>query len=308
MNGFIKYNRSEAAKQLQASPNANHLLNIIAFRASRTGNPVQGVKVGEALVGDFDKIGLKRQPFRTALANLQKWGYITTRTTNKGTFASLANTEVYDVNLKEDNQQPNQQTTSNPTNKQPATQPTANHYKEVKKKEIKKKEKSKKSTPKEVPIFLNDFKEDQQPGHQFPNIKARKSYKVETPSDGSDLLKPFEMFLNNYPFANYGWTKEIKSEFLIYCKIRDEGGKFSTTQIKLRLSEINEALKNHEAENIIMILKAAQNGKDGAWASFEFTERIKDRQKKAAKNQQKNKPNTYEGVINQLSDPNFLKL
>ena len=71
-NGFIKYNRTESAKNLHSRPNENHLLNVIASRISRNGNPVKGVKKGEALIGDYEEIGLKRQPYRTALSNLIK--------------------------------------------------------------------------------------------------------------------------------------------------------------------------------------------------------------------------------------------
>lgn len=137
MNGFVKYNRSEQSKRLHARPNENHVLSVIAYRISREGNPVKGVQVGECIISDYDNFGLKRQPMRTAIANLRKWGYITTRATNKTTYAKLVNTEVYDCNLNEANQQNNQQLTNKNTNEQPPKQPTANHYQEVKNKEVK---------------------------------------------------------------------------------------------------------------------------------------------------------------------------
>lgn len=140
MNGFVKYNRSEQSKRLHSRPNENHVLSVIAYRISREGNPVKGVQVGECIISDYDNFGLKRQPMRTAIANLRKWGYITTRATNKTTYAKLVNTEVYDCNLNEANQQNNQQLTNKNTNEQPAKQPTANHYQEVKNKEVKNKE------------------------------------------------------------------------------------------------------------------------------------------------------------------------
>jgi hypothetical protein len=140
MNGFIKYNRSEASENLECKPNENHLLSIIARRISRNGNPVKGVKKGEALIGDFENMGLKRQPYRTALANLIRWGYVTTRVTNRTTYAKLVNTEVYDCNVFVPNQQTNQPLTSKLTKKQPLKQPTSNHNQEVKNKESKKKE------------------------------------------------------------------------------------------------------------------------------------------------------------------------
>lgn len=98
MEGFIKYMRSEEAINLHSNRNANHLLSIIAFRASRKGNPVLGVKPGEAFIGDYKKMGLTHREYRTAITNLVKWGYVTTITTNKGTIAKLCNSDVYDIN------------------------------------------------------------------------------------------------------------------------------------------------------------------------------------------------------------------
>jgi hypothetical protein len=98
MEGFIKYMRSEEAINLHSNKNANHLLSIIAFRASRKGNPVLGVKPGEAFIGDYKKMGLTHREYRTAITNLVKWGYVTTITTNKGTIAKLCNSDVYDIN------------------------------------------------------------------------------------------------------------------------------------------------------------------------------------------------------------------
>ena len=156
-HGFIKYNRSESAKNLEPRPNENHLLNVIASRVSRNGNPVKGVQKGEALIGDYGKIGLKRQPYRTAIANLRKWGYITIRVTTLGTYASLSSTDVYDCNVNGANQPTNQQPTNQLTNNQPTNQPTANHYQEVKK-ERSKEERSKEEDIGTLP-FLNEVTE-----------------------------------------------------------------------------------------------------------------------------------------------------
>jgi hypothetical protein len=151
-NGFIKYNRSDSAKNLESRPNENHLLSVIARRVSRNGNPVKGVEIGEALIGDFENLGLKRQPYRTAIANLKKWGYITTRATNKTTYARLCNTDIYDCNIFSTNQQTNQPLTNKPTSEQPPEQPTANHYQELKKKEVKKEESFDKRKNKNLPF------------------------------------------------------------------------------------------------------------------------------------------------------------
>lgn len=120
---FIKFMRSEATDELLRHPNSFTLLALIAQRARRelpTFNPY-GLQVGEAMIGDYEAAGLSRQEFRTALANLQKRGLITSRSTNKGTIVRLSNTSVYDINAfdaqpatqPEINQQPNQKSTTN---------------------------------------------------------------------------------------------------------------------------------------------------------------------------------------------------
>ena len=119
MEGFIKYMRSEEAINLHSNKNANHLLSIIAFRASRKGNPVLGVKPGEAFIGDYKKMELSHQEYRSAVANLVKWGYITITTTNKGTIAKLCNSDVYDINSDLFNKQTTSQQQTN--NKQTTT-------------------------------------------------------------------------------------------------------------------------------------------------------------------------------------------
>jgi hypothetical protein len=178
------------------------------------------------------------------------------------------------------------------------------------------KKESKKGAPSSEDALENNFIKNQdekekekspakKEKHIFPDNTPRKSYKVTPPPTFENSKKPFEIFLNNYPFEAKGWSKQIIKDFLLYCEIRAEGRQLSTAQIKLRLTEINEALKKHDNKDIVMILKAAQNGRGGGWASFEFDERIKDRL--AAKNKKKhNVTESYDIVKDQLNDPNFL--
>lgn len=130
---YVKFVRSDATDELMRFPNCFVLLAQIAQRARRevpTFNPF-GLQVGEAQVGDHATIGLTRQEFRTALANLQKWSLITIRTTNKGTIAKLCNSDVYDIN----SETPNQQVTSQqPAANQPTT--TNKNVKKERKKEV----------------------------------------------------------------------------------------------------------------------------------------------------------------------------
>ena len=118
-NGWIKLMRSQEAHELTRDAAALGLLGIIAMRARwRTGFNIHGLKPGEALMGDYDAVGLSRQVYRTHLANLQKWGFVTTRATNKGTIVTLTGKVVFDINEELDNQQANQTATNG--------QPTAN--------------------------------------------------------------------------------------------------------------------------------------------------------------------------------------
>jgi len=120
---YVKFMRSEATEELLKHPSSFTLLALIAYRARRevpVFNPY-AMQVGEAMLGDSAAVGLSRQEFRTALANLQKWGLITTRATNKGTIAKLSNKSIYDINSPtiqpptqpDNNHQPNQTSTTN---------------------------------------------------------------------------------------------------------------------------------------------------------------------------------------------------
>jgi hypothetical protein len=122
---YIKLYRSDAAVELLKDKSAFMLLTQIALRARRTDNfNVTGLKPGEALVGDYKTIGLSRQSYRSALLRLEKWKFITIKTTNKGTVATLCNYDIYDINISGGNQQTNQR----PTNSQPSSnqRPTTN--------------------------------------------------------------------------------------------------------------------------------------------------------------------------------------
>lgn len=108
--------------ELLRNTKAFSLLTHIALRAKRTTEfNIQGLIVGEALLGDYINYGMTRQEYRTALRNLNKWGFITIRTTNKGTIARITDNSIYDIN--EETQQPARQPTANQqaTTKQPST-------------------------------------------------------------------------------------------------------------------------------------------------------------------------------------------
>ena len=89
------------------------LLYFIAMRAWRgPGISPRGCRVGEALIGDYLAMGMEETPYRTAKKNLKKMGFITTKSTSKGTIAKLINTELFDPNFDFGNDQINGQLTS----------------------------------------------------------------------------------------------------------------------------------------------------------------------------------------------------
>lgn len=70
-----------------------------------------GLQAGEALLGDYKKCGFTEQEYRSAKERLAKYGFVTFKATYKGTIAKLADTRVYDVNIK--GEQHTEQRTSN---------------------------------------------------------------------------------------------------------------------------------------------------------------------------------------------------
>ena len=137
--GFIKLNRGPDTDDLLRDPPALALMCQIAMRARRTeGYNVHGLEVGEALIGDYKKIGLSRRQYRTRLEKLAKAGFLTIKTTNKGTIARLTNTRVFDINADDNGQQNGQQA----ANKRPTDgqQAATNKNDKKEKNEIKREE------------------------------------------------------------------------------------------------------------------------------------------------------------------------
>jgi hypothetical protein len=133
---FIKMMKSPETLELMKDPNVFMLLTQIASRAKRTNDfSIHGLEIGEALIGDYESIGLTRGQYREAIRRAEKYNLITTiKTTNKGTVVKLINSNVFDIN---------QETA------QPPTQPDNNHPTTTNKKE--KKEKNNIYSQNEVP-------------------------------------------------------------------------------------------------------------------------------------------------------------
>ncbi len=98
--GFIQLYREEAIKLLEAAPKAFLLYTQIALRAKRTDANYSNLKVNQAMIGDYEKIGLTRQEYRNAKERLARHKLATFETSNKGTIATLISTAVYDINAE----------------------------------------------------------------------------------------------------------------------------------------------------------------------------------------------------------------
>jgi hypothetical protein len=113
---FIKMMKSRETLELMKDPNVFMLLTQIASRAKRTNNfSIYGLEIGEALIGDYESIGLTRGQYREAIKRAEKYNLITTiRTTNRGTVVKLINSDIFDIN-QETAQPPTQIDSNHPT-------------------------------------------------------------------------------------------------------------------------------------------------------------------------------------------------
>ncbi len=135
-HGWFKATRgTDSLELIRKNPNAYALAAVIANRARwREGFNADGLEQGEALLGDHKEYGMTRQEYRTALAQLLKWNFATTRTTNAGTIARLTDTRLFDVLNLTGNQQDNQQPTTAqpPASQRTTTNEEGNETKKVK--------------------------------------------------------------------------------------------------------------------------------------------------------------------------------
>lgn len=128
---FLKLIRDEKTEWLMINyPNAFVLLSIIAHRVARTEDNPSGYPIGTAHIGDWKELGWSEQQYRTAKQKLIEFGLIeivetnrtrkkspfkqrlnndrtttgtTTATTTRGTLVKILNSDIYDLNLKTNN-------------------------------------------------------------------------------------------------------------------------------------------------------------------------------------------------------------
>ena len=104
---FVKFKRSNQTEEI-IKDRAFSLLALIAIRAKRSnGFNIDGLEVGEAMIGDYKACGMTEQTYRTSKKKLEKWGFATFKATNKGTIAKLINSIVFDINIEHSNEQAN---------------------------------------------------------------------------------------------------------------------------------------------------------------------------------------------------------
>jgi len=158
-------------------PNAFILLYFIARRARRTSGSLDGIPVGAAHIGDWKKIGLSRQNYRTALKILVVNNFVeileTNRTrkkstngsTTEGTLVKLLDTRIWDINSELTNHRYNHCPTT--------AQPLPNHEQERirKKKNVKKETTPTPSLPVPSKIKFREFVELTQ--SEFDSLLAK---------------------------------------------------------------------------------------------------------------------------------------
>jgi hypothetical protein len=119
--------RSPESRELLHDLLAFGLLGLIAFRACwRATFSADGLQIGEALIGDYKNCGMTRRQYRTRVARLEKWGFIETRTTCKGTIAKLRSNAVFDINSSQGARLSGADPATNGPPERPTTSPVEN--------------------------------------------------------------------------------------------------------------------------------------------------------------------------------------
>ena len=88
------------------------LRDRIAGKMLHDGFNRYNLAVGEAMVSGYAAYGLSHRQYRTAVKNLEKWGFATFKTTNKGTIATLTSSSVFDISGKPNDKQPDRPQTN----------------------------------------------------------------------------------------------------------------------------------------------------------------------------------------------------
>jgi len=97
-SGCVELRRSRDAFELLRDPFAFVLLSVIALRLrTAPGLAIDGLKQGEAMIGDHDRYGMTQAEYRNAKKRLEKYGLAVFRGTVQGTVASLVGNTVFAI-------------------------------------------------------------------------------------------------------------------------------------------------------------------------------------------------------------------
>jgi len=112
--GWFKAMRgAEPLELIRANPLAYVLASVIAHRGRyHEGFNRHNLKLGEALLGDYENYGMSEQQYRTAKAQLAEWHFATFRATNKGTIGKLSDTRLFSIFRLEGNDPANRRATN----------------------------------------------------------------------------------------------------------------------------------------------------------------------------------------------------
>lgn len=120
LRGWFYCTRGEESLELiKLNPLAYVLASVIAHRGRwRDEFNRYGLNQGEAFLGDYASYGMSEQQYRTAKAQLEKHGFATFRSTNKGTIAKLTDTRLFSFFYNRPNGQKNGHVNRQPTSSQ----------------------------------------------------------------------------------------------------------------------------------------------------------------------------------------------
>ena len=97
-DGFLMLRRTEVTDTLLADMPALHLLTVIGLRARYSAAPsVHGLTFGQAMIGDWEKIGMTQKEYRCAKQRLAAFGLASFKGKSKGTVATLLDQRVFNL-------------------------------------------------------------------------------------------------------------------------------------------------------------------------------------------------------------------
>ena len=201
--GFVMLYRGEEIDDLIRDHKAHALLTLIALRARYANSArLDGLKIGQALIGDWEAVNLTRGQYRAALKRLVAHGYITTlgvrslKEGKRGTIATITNDSIYSItgqmqtsNDHQNNHHPTvteySNTTIDATTQTSTAQQQHDHPTTTNNKVIKEKGRER-GTPSSITFSESDY-------------RAIASRLKITESDAALAVKEFQKYKRAYP-------------------------------------------------------------------------------------------------------------